>query len=111
MRHTTGLTMRHTTPQLSPFERALRIIGGVATLLAGIAAMGTSVTLDPVPEPPQAVIQLRTAQQPPLMLTTVIPAQFDDEFDRVGTEWIVPPPPALALMMPMPMARTVEFAV
>lgn len=111
MRHTTGLTMRHTTPQLSPFERALRIIGGVATLLAGIAAMGTSVTLDPVPEPPQAVIQLRTAQQPPLMLTTVIPAQTDDWFSDVGAEWIVPPPPALALMMPMPMAREVEFAV
>jgi hypothetical protein len=112
MGHTMRLTPRQLSPQqLSPLQRALRIAGGVATLLVGIAAMATSVTLDPVPEPPQAVFPLRAAQQAPLMLTTVLPAQFGDEFDQIEPDWIVPPPPMLALLMPVPMARNVEFAV
>jgi hypothetical protein len=125
--------MRHANSQSNSLPRTLRIIGGLATALVGLFAIASSVTVvdDATAAYPQSAHphpQFRTAQPSPLMLTAVFVPQLDQQPDQqlddpaanLAPDWL-PPPPALAFLIPgaaapeslvpPPIAHEVELAI
>lgn len=126
--------MRHAhpqpNPQPNPLPRTLRLVGGVATALVGLFAIASSVTIvdDTTAAYPQSARphpQLRTPQPSPLMLTAIFVPQLDpqlhDDSADLPATWLVPPPPALAFLLPgaavpeslipPPIAHDVELSI
>lgn len=94
-----------------PTSRTARVITGVATAIAGLGAIATSFTVvEESPASQQMRVQLRAAQQPPLMLTAVMPPTDLEDLADQPTDMLVPPP-MLALLIPQIAPRSVEFDV
>lgn len=101
--------MQH--PNAPQSSRTARVITGIATAIAGLAAIATSFTVaEENPTSQQMRVQLRAAQQPPLMLAAVMPSTDLEELADQPPAMLVPPP-AFALMIPRIAPPNVEFSV
>ncbi len=76
------------------------LLCGVATAIAGLGAVCSSVSREaPAPQTPRRS-QLRTAQPSPIKIASVaILPEHSEDFAELAAQWMVPPPPAYALFL------------